>query len=59
MAASEVCGGVVSPSDRLLAAALPLLLSNTREKNTAVRASAEHAIVDLVRGDAQLKVYAM
>ena len=54
--ACEVCGGISSPSDPLLAAVLPPLLQNSREKNTAVKASAESAVVDLVRGDEGVKV---
>jgi len=53
--ACEVCGGISSPSDPLLAAVLPPLLQNSREKNTAVRASAEKAVVDLVSGDEGVK----
>jgi len=45
----------MAPSDRLLAAILPVLLQNSREKNTAVRAAVDAALVHLIRGEAHLK----
>jgi len=54
--ASDVCGELVSPSDKMLTSALPLLLQNAREKNTALKAAAETAIFKLIQSTAHLKV---
>lgn len=51
-----MCGEVQSPSDSLLSSVFPLLLQNTKEKNTAVKAAAEKAIVQLIHGDQHLQV---
>lgn len=56
IAASDVCGQLTRTPDPLLRGLLPLLLGNTQEKNTAVRASAESAIVDLLPNERELKV---
>jgi HEAT repeat protein len=53
--ACDVCACLKKTPDPLLAALLPLLLSNTQEKNTAVRSSAESAIVELVADDSGLQ----
>ena len=52
----DVCASLESLPDPLLSSILPLLLQNTKEKNTAVRSSAEKAITVVVQGDAHLKV---
>ena len=51
-----MCGRLLSPPDQLLAAVLPLLLQNTKDKNTMVKGVAETAVVDLVSGEDGLKV---
>ena len=51
-----MCADLQSPPDSLLCGVFPLLLNNTRERNTAVRAASEKAIVQLVHGDQHLKV---
>ena len=51
-----MCGRLLSPPDQLLAAVLPLLLQNTKDKNTMVKGVAETAVVDLVGGEDGLKV---
>ena len=56
IAACDVCGSLKATSDPLLSALLPLLLGNTQEKNTAVRASAESSIYQLVRDEPGLAV---
>lgn len=56
VAACDVCGGFLSPSDKVLVAVLPLLLQNAKDKNTAVKASAEGAIYKLIHGDTHMKV---
>lgn len=52
----DVCSALQSLPDPLLSSILPLLLQNTKEKNTAVKAAAEKAITVVVQGDAHLKV---
>ena len=54
--AGDVCGELLSPSDKMLVGTLPHLLANFREKNTAVKASAESAIGNLIQGETHLKV---
>ncbi len=56
MVACDVCGELISPSDKILVGTLPHLLANYREKNTAVKAAAEVAIGNLIQSDAHLKV---
>ena len=56
IAACDVCGELLSPSDQLLTAVLPLLLQSYREKNTALKSSAEMAIYKLIQGTAHMKV---
>ena len=51
-----MCGRLSSPPDQLLTAVLPLLLQNTKDKNTAAKVAAETAVVDLVCGEEGLKV---
>ena len=58
IAACDVCGGLKKTPDPLLSALLPLLLGNTQEKNTAVRASAESSIVEIVADEEGLAVRA-
>lgn len=52
----DVCGELMSPSDRLLVGTLPHLLTNYKEKNTTVKSAAETAIANLIQGDTHLKV---
>jgi HEAT repeat protein len=54
IAACDVCSCLKVSPDPLLSAVLPLLLGNTQEKNTAVRASAESSIFELVGDEAGL-----
>ena len=56
MVASETCSELQAPSESLLREVVPHLLANTRERNTAVRAAAEKAIVDLIQGQEGLQV---
>lgn len=56
IAACDVCGSLKVTPDPLLSVLLPLLLSNTQEKNTAVRASAESSIFELLADEAGLAV---
>ena len=56
VAVCEVCGGIPSPPDQLLVCVIPPLLLGTRDKNTAVKAAAEKAVVGLVQGEWGLKV---
>lgn len=56
IAACDVCGQLKRTPDPLLANIVPLLLGNTQEKNTAVRASAESAIMELLIDEAGLRV---
>ena len=56
IAVCDVCGALKRCPDPLLKTLLPLLLNNTREKNTGVRAAAESAIVDLVFDEQGLRV---
>ena len=55
----DVCASLESVPDPLLSSLLPLLLQNTKEKNTAVRTAAEKTITMLVHGDVHLKVKLM
>ncbi len=54
--ACDVCGELLSPSDKVLSNILPLLLQNYKEKNTALKASAESTLYHLIHGEAHLKV---
>ena len=54
--ACDVCAELMSPADGLLTSVIPLLLQNGREKNTALRTSVDHALINLVQGDVHLKV---
>ena len=56
LVASGACSELKSPSEQLLREVIPPLLANTREKNTAVKAAAEKAIVDLIAGKEGLQV---
>ena len=56
IAACDACSHITQATDSLLATVLPLLLSNTQEKNTAVRASAESSIMEIVTDDTKLNV---
>lgn len=56
IAACDVCGDLLSPSDKVLISVLPLLVQNVREKNTAVKMAAEMALHKLIHGNAHLKV---
>ena len=47
--ACSVCGEVLQPSDLFLHQLLPTLLSCTHDNNSAVRASADQAITDLLQ----------
>ena len=47
--ACAVCGEVLLPGDLFLRRLLPTLLSCTHDVNSAVRASAEQAIIDLLQ----------
>ena len=54
--ASDVCAQLKRTPDSLLTTVVPLLLGNTQEKNTAVRAAAESAIVELMLDEESLEV---
>ena len=51
-----MCSELKAPSEPLLREVIPPLLANIREKNTAVKAAAEKAIVDLILGKEGLQV---
>ena len=56
VAGCDVCASLSSPSDPLLVSLLPLVLQCCRDKNTAVKATAEKAVSNLIQGEAHLRV---
>ncbi len=55
VAGCDVCASLSSPSD-LLVSLLPPVLQCCRDKNTAVKATAEKAVSNLIQGEAHLRV---
>ena len=56
VAGCDVCASLSSPSDHLLVSLLPPVLQCCRDKNTAVKATAEKAVSNLIQGEAHLRV---
>ena len=55
-AACDSVGAVLNPSDPLLQDIVPLLLVSAQEKNTAIKAAAEGALLELFKEPDRLKV---